>query len=382
MKKRAKSAHLGEYANIASPIDGYSPFIFRFVLQEMAREILPHEKVAECLRKNAPLKTVVEIRKKEGSKHAHYSGLVVCSRIWFCAVCASRITEERRKDLHAATMSWLGGMGMATYTARHNKATTLPEILNGLLEAFRAFKSGKFFQEIKESYGWIGSVRTLEVTYGENGWHPHIHELVFFSNEIPIDIAMRLEFTLKQHWQAVLRRFGQTATHQRGLTLQTADSAIRDYVAKFGHEPIKTGWTVAHEITKQVTKTGKQDGRTPNQLLYDYWNGDIQARQIWKEYALTFKGRNQLVWSRGLRELLKMDKERTDEEIAEAVPEDAKLLATLTRSQWQGVLWANCVGEVLEKAGYMSESDFSQWLAALLEEWEHKYDFTRGAPVS
>lgn len=374
MKKSAKHNRLGEYANIASPISGYSPFVFRFVLQEMAREILPLEKVAECLRNHVPLKTTVEVRKKEGSKHAHYSGLVVCSRIWFCAVCASRITEERRKDLHQATMSWTGGLAMATYTARHNKATDLREILNGLLEAYRSFKSGKVFQELKEKYGWIGSVRTLEVTYGDNGWHPHIHELIFFANELDVEAIDRLEFACKGHWKRVLERFGQSATHEHGMALQSSDSEIRDYVAKYGHEPINTGWTAAHEITKQVTKKGKRDGRTPTQLLYDYWEGDMNARKLWKEFALTFKGRNQLVWSRGLRELLKMGKERSDEEVAEEVPEDAKLLATLTKSQWQGVLWAGKVGEILENAGNMSESDFSQWLAILLEKWENAYD--------
>lgn len=374
MIKTGTKVRLGEYASIASPKGGYSPFVMRFILQECAREILPNERVSECLRKQVPLKSVVEIRKAEGSRHAHYTGLVICSRVWFCAVCASRITEERRKDLHTAFINWQGGLAMASYTASHNTKTSLPEFLSGLSEAFRAFKSGKVFAEIKDRYGWIGSVRSLEVTHGDNGWHPHLHELIFFSNTLSTKDADTLEFALKGHWMRVLDRFGMSCSFSHGLDLKTTDSAIRDYIVKWGHEPINTGWTPAHEITKQVSKKAAKDGKTPTQLLYDYWEGDMEARKLWKEYAMTFKGKHQLQWTPGLRKFLKMGEEKTDEELAEAVPKDAVLLATLTRDQWQGVLWANCVGEILEKAGYMSEENFALYLADITTKWTHRYD--------
>src|SRR6185503_16585697 len=108
-----------------------------------------------------------------------------CGRLWVCPVCAARITEQRRKELSNAVSRWPGKLLLVTFTFRHERRDRLTDLLARLVGkgkqrgAFQWMKSGKQWQEILRDVEWVGSVRALEVTYGDNGWHVHIHELVF-----------------------------------------------------------------------------------------------------------------------------------------------------------------------------------------------------------
>jgi hypothetical protein len=356
-------------ANIASTKEAIPPQIMRFILQSQAREILPNERVADCLRKIIPLATEIQVHKGKAKKVAYYKNLVVCGRIWHCPVCAAKITEERRKELHTAVYGWLGSVALVTYTARHNSRDKLSPLLNALGASFRGFKAGRAFQEIREHYGWIGSVRSLEVTHGENGWHPHIHEAVFFTNVLSGENFGRMEYQIKKMWADSLSRNGLNADHDHGLRIQEGWQDVGDYVSKLGEEIVHSSWTLSHEITKQPVKKGNKHGRTPMQLLLDAWEGDIPARYIWREYANVFKGKHQLVWSRGLRQILGMEKEKTDEEIAETIEDETEIIATLTPLQWKGILRAGVVGDLLYKAANDDEGTFSLWLADILDRW-------------
>ena len=106
-----------------------------------------------------------------------------------------------------------------------------------------------------------------------------------------------------------------------------------NYVAK---------WGAAEELALGERKKGRL-GRTPFQLLQDYAEGgDANAGALFTEFAKVFKGRRQLVWSRGLKALAGIE-EKSDERIAE---EDAKraeeaesetLMGSFDRLEWRGL---------------------------------------------
>jgi hypothetical protein len=127
-----------------------------------------------------------------------------------------------------------------------------------------------------------------------------------------------------------------------------ADSAVGDYVAKFGAQ-----WTVAHELTKAAVKKSRSGGgRSVVELLSDYaLNRDGVAGCLWREYALLFKGKRHLVWSNGLRSRLLPDvDELTDEELANHHDQMAVVLATLTLRQWSVVVGNDARAELLTVA--------------------------------
>ena len=162
----------------------------------------------------------------------------------------------------------------------------------------------------------------------------------------------------------------RTASYARGVDVRTAESDVAEYVAKFGHEPVdmkRPGkWTIEREMTKAPAKVAKgEKGRSPMQLLADYTAGDKKAGELFKEYAAAFKGRNQLVWSRGLRDRLGLGKEETDEEVAKREDEAAHLLAEVTMPQWRVVLANDARGELLEIASSGDRAAVDRFLLSI-----------------
>lgn len=377
MNSAGKNKALGNITNTASQLTGGVPSaVLRFALQKAALELIPQERIKVCLRYHRPNVDKVTVHRSKNAKKAYFSGLMVCGSVWHCAVCAARISEARRQELERAMAGWTGGNFMITYTASHKIKTSLHDILETVTQGVRDFKSGRRFQTLKNAMAWRGSVKSLEVTYGKNGWHPHVHELVFCDvspNTLELDV---FEIALKKYWLDVLGRKGYVASTDRGLVVSDDNYDLKRYVAKFGREPLmsledwKNRWTPSQEITKSVVKRGRAGGRTPTQLLIDYMVDDFEAGEAWREYAKEFKGRKQLTWSNGLRELLKIGVEKPDGELCEEIPDDSYVFAQFTLEQWRMILNHDARGEILNRAGYMEQDDFAMWVSETMKDWK------------
>ncbi len=371
---------LGDITNTASTsspeIDSLS---LRFAMQRAAYELIPNERIKVCLRYHRPDVNRINVMRSKTSKKAHYSGLMTCGSVWHCPICAARISEQRRQELTRSMLNWTGGNFMVTYTASHKVTTPLRDILEAVVEGVRSFKSGRRFQEIKSLYGWVGSVKALEVTYGANGWHPHVHELVFATNALSEAELDRIEVELSTHWLGVLGRRGWVASTEHGLKVSDDKFDLARYVSKFGHEPKmtiddwKNKWSLAHEITKQVVKKSRtREGRTPMQLLADYLVDDFEAGEVWREYAKVFKGRKQLTWSNGMRKLLALGDEIPDEEIANEADDGYEVYASITLEQWRVILASESRAEILKNAAWMTQDEFANWMSDKIERLEHE----------
>jgi hypothetical protein len=341
----------------------------RWALQAAARELLPESRVAWCFRRLVPKHVTVDLLYSARVQRAHYKNLMICARLWQCPVCASKITERRRAELARATDANPDLYPvLVTFTLQHSRKVDLSTLLHALMEASRFLKAGKRWKKFVADNGLVGSVRSLEVTYGVNGWHPHLHVLQFYDRK---PNEKRVTAFLKARWALALIRWKQTASYARGVDVRSASSDIARYVAKYGHEPVDLRrpfkWSMEHELTKAASKRARgEGGRTPTQLLADYMNGDRQAGELWVEYARVFKGRRQLVWSRGLRERLGITaKEPTDKELATAEDEAAYLLAAITKRQWRVILANDARGDLLEVASTGDVQQVRQFLKSL-----------------
>ena len=352
----AVSSSLGTIANLPStPLgsqknNGGERRVLRFALQSSARELLPRERVASCLRRPIPSRPTVDVFRSAAHHTAHYGGLQVCGSVWACPVCSAKVTERRRLELAAGTKFWREEAGgfllLVTYTLRHNYRDNLLDVLSALLGAFEGVHSGRWWVQFADTHRIIGKLRSLEVTHGDSGWHPHIHVLYFIgSGELPGVVGF--ETALRDRWLHQLARLGRDASWANGVDVRMSDAAIADYIAKYAKEPT---WTIEHEMTKAPVKLAKSGGRTAFQLLNEYMLGDEAAGRLFLQYALNFKGKNQLAWSRGLRTILRLDQEKTDIEIANEMEDDAQLLAQLTRDQWRVILANDARAELLNIA--------------------------------
>lgn len=316
----------------------------RFVLQSTARNILGGFRVSRCLRSPIPTAHSIEVATSDNGTNAHFRNLMTCGSVWVCPVCAAKVTEQRRKELSLGVDNWLSKrkkVALATYTAKHAPETRLGDILTRLKDSKRRFKSGRRYQQLKASFGIVGTITASEITWGKNGWHPHFHEMMFFDPHLTKRTysKVQLENTMRELWIDSLEYCGLEGLEEIACKVDFGNAAIAEYVTKLGkQDEISHNWTVVHELTKFPSKRAKgKQSVTPQGLLALAYDGNSYAKDLFEEYAIETKGRSQLHWSKGLADLLEIEM-LTDEQIAEKTPQDAVLLAEFSLSVWREIM--------------------------------------------
>lgn len=273
----------------------------RWRLMRGAGQLLPFERVRECHRSIDA--GSVAIMQDPESLAAHYSGVVTCGSRWHCPVCGAKITEGDRRKLQHAMALWNrdgGGCYLATFTFPHDLTMALDDSLDKMQLAQKRMKGYRAFKAIMAGAGAIGSVKALECTYGRNGWHPHVHMIVFARAG-----ALDALGAVRALWARAVESVGLGQVNEHGFDIRAGDHAA-EYVAKFGKEAsdetkreVNAWWSASHELTKGHTaKNSRLGGATPFTLLRWYVdNQDQAAGERFYEFAQAFKGRAQLYWS-------------------------------------------------------------------------------------
>jgi hypothetical protein len=333
----------------------------------------------------------VRVFRRNDNGSTYYRGLMICANLWACSVCSAKISERRREELEKAISLVLdngGGVYHMLLTIPHNlkckaEDRTAKNLLGSLLKAYDRLCAGKYRLSVLVP-GYMGSVRSLEVTHGENGWHPHLHVLVF-TDAVLDDKALDLaHFKVWGKWEARVHGLMGSSPSRKAFSFAPAVRGsfqagelehvcpVTGYVTKFGadHQLQKIvedrrRWGAADELTKGHLKTAGRGGRSPWQLLADYQGGDLQAGMLWREFVEAFKGRAQLCWSRGLRAELGLDDEQSDEQLAAAVRADDPLAARISDEDWDFIWKHNLRGQVLEELRLGDWSDVRRLLESL-----------------
>ena len=312
----------------------------RFALQSVVRDLLPNSRTAKCLRWRQKGKTV-EVWKSNQYQRAHYKGLQTCASVWACPVCAAKISERRRSELEALIAAHVAAGGyvlLVTRTFPHQRSDVLSDLLDQLAKAEASYKAHRDYKTFAKAFGLVGTARAVEVTYGDNGPHPHIHELLFLTVPVVLD---DLEEDLFRIWQGSAVRAGfPSPCRAYGLQIQNGNNAAK-YASKWGLES---------ELTQWHRKRGKKDSQTPFDLLRQVFaTQDKRAAALFREYAEAFHGRHQLQFSRGLKKLYAIA-EVSDLELANRQDDDAVLLGSFTPDQWRLVCQTGHRGSLLEVA--------------------------------
>lgn len=317
----------------------------RFALKSVVNELAPSSRTSKCMRFRAPDPHTgglrpIEIMKSAEHGKAFYQGLYACGSVWNCPVCAAKISERRRVELKDALESAKKKgfrSHFVTLTFPHGISDDLNDILEKMRAAYRRLSSGKnsvksILSRIDEQNQILGFIRAVEVTHGKNGFHPHIHMIVFTNNSV---CSSALETVYSSAWRRACLNVGLPEPNQHGCTVKDGSYAS-DYVSK---------WGIEDEMTKANAKTTKRKGLTPWGLLNATLLGDDpeyppeRATSLFLVYSKAFSGQRQLYWSNGLRKLLHISREESDAEIVSR-PDDVRsyLLSQLTLQQWKLVL--------------------------------------------
>lgn len=318
----------------------------RMRLKEHAGELLPDARVAWCMHKIQHDKNNVILCGSESQHKAHLRNVAMCGSVWTCPVCSSRITEQRREELKSALKSAYLPV-MVTLTLQHDRDETLLELVTALRDAFRKLKSGKAWMLAREKYSIKAYVTALEITFGlENGWHPHLHMLMWLDMDKEQFKHDELKSELSRRYRALLAKSGKYASDEYGIDVRSGNADAGDYVSK---------WSLELEMTKSPVKLGRGEHLSPFQLLELSRNGNAYAGELFKQYAHVMTGRKQLTWSQHARDILSIGEEKTDEQLALELelapePDDTKELMSFTKSTWSKIVRLRLVPDLLRVA--------------------------------
>ncbi len=315
----------------------------RYQLRETAGKLLNGEQVARCGRYAAdrPGSGAPEgfVAVRVGAHGAHLGNVTTCKSVWHCPVCAAKIASARREEVRALIEKHEAAGGtvyMATFTMPHHafqRCETTKEAVSG---AFRKVISGKAWVEQRQLLGVVGMIRALELTHGENGWHPHLHVLVLMAGDAP-QAAKTLGQFFYGRWARAIERmgFGKTSESAWRFIRCGTPEAAGDYVTKWGPE-----W----ELTQGHLKIAKGAGRSPWRILADAAaRGEARDIELFKEYGHALKGARQLTWSHGL-------KLRYDEDVPVDDDTAAKTVAFVHQDFIPQLLASGMIADVLDAA--------------------------------
>lgn len=380
------------------------------------------------------------------SRHAGMTGVQQCGSTWACPVCAEKIQRHRSREIRealetATERGWV--IGFLTFTVSHRRRDDLAEVWDAIAVAWRAMTggAGPAWARDRDRYGIEGYVRLTETTVGANGWHVHVHALVFLNpagrltrrqvrvvnlvkdlkprkvlvaEEVdfqtgelvpvyetrmvnvarptrlvvagtkhvpsaaaeenyrrdlearqvgaldadglpvrPIAPAVRglylrdvegLGEAMRRRWDRAfshdhgptgtgrcrhdgLCRFRPSRAHGVDVRIIRDVSGLPDYFTKSGRasDHAKTAGSTANDVTSSHAKQARRGNRTPFALLDTLVRADAgedvdpdvvkRDRALWREWERESRGRRQLVWSDGLRDLLGLGEETDDEDV-------------------------------------------------------------------
>lgn len=313
-----------------------------------------------CKCNRVPISPTAQILKSEERRKAFFSGVVQCASVWTCPVCAAKINERKANEMRVA-FNQAPELNLkphlVTFTAPHTAGDTIGELSKKMRDSLSQFWAERQIKKWKKTRGVAGNIRSLEVRYGENGWHPHFHLIVFSEGDLLGDKELLLE-----KWQAVCLRNGLDKPNDYGLDIQNGSKA-GEYICKFGSDGEflekadgqKVSWDAADEMTKGNSKKGKSGSLSPWDILRLISSSDSEEEikkhhGLFLHYARAMKGVSQLKWSRGLRKVFDMEAEKSDEEVLSEQEDSAKLLCHLTRLEWRYLIQNKARANILELA--------------------------------
>jgi hypothetical protein len=210
-----------------------------------------------------------------------------------------------------------GRVVFGTLTVRHHRGQSLDSVWDCVAQSWSDVTRGAGYLRWV-SRGLLGFARAVEATQGANGWHVHVHYLLFVPGDWgPAGVG---SFIVRR-WRAAVARRGfeaLDAAQDYRLVTGPADVDLSAYLSK----QTDLGW----ELTGSQSKSLGRTLPVWDLLTRIESAGDADALDLWHEWERSSKGRRQLTWSSGLRELFGLARDLRDEEIAAEVVGDEDLV--------------------------------------------------------
>lgn len=289
----------------------------------------------------------IVIQEFKSERRAHWRGVMLCQRQYACPVCGARRAAERAAELEAMMRADPDGRWqMLTLTLRHHAGERLADLIAELFAAYRRVRATRRVRDIFAARV-RATARSLEVTHGENGWHPHLH--VVMGTTEWTDEERR---TLAEEWERALpNRTERHCALVWSNPVRGTEAARARYIAKLGGE------------LAGIAKEPKGGNRTPWQIARASLRSE-RAAELWTEYQRAMKRRRVLELDRRAKVLARVGSETTEplrEWEVSLYREEYRALVACEATE-PGVLW-----RVLEEARTTTGPDPPGALRVLLD---------------
>ena len=355
----------------------------RWRLRSLLASVPTPQRVAFCGR--SAVGEFVPVYVDAGS--ASYGGIITCGSVWACPVCSAKIRQARAEVVEDRAKRWLRdgrGLLFVTLTMPHTMRDDLGALLDSMTAGWRYVRQHRRFRDAGREVGYVGPLRATEITHGYNGWHPHLHMLLWFERPLTQDEAEAFEQVTFDLWRdAVAHPERGAPSREHGITAIRVGRRQRDaeglaaYLVKVqdGYDPARPapGWGAAREMTRGDLKKGRRSHRTPFEIAEAAVRGDKSAAALWRVYCDRTKGRRCLEWGRTLARRLVVDA-AADETVA-AAAEGVKV-GELTRWEWNVVRAYNAGPRLLAAVEDRGRDGLHDVLRALI--LRVRFDHSRG----
>jgi len=344
-------------------------------------------RVENCLRLKTGRAPSVALKKRSGAEKASYSGLQQCGSVWSCPIDSSIISERRKNTLQKGIDNFRqkkegNSVTMITITSPHYIFQSLKNVIGIQDKAIKIMKnqpqrgSYKVYKTIMEEMVSTGSFTGREITFGQNGWHPHRHEIVFCVTA-SIDQLIKWRNELSLAWSIAFQKAGGVINNKsvflnRAIRFDqiTNDDGFKR-IASYVTSVEGSSWSLAQEATKSIVKTAKNGNITPFGMLEAIRQGNKHSLLYsakFYEYATTMYGKKQFFPSAGLNHLLNINW-KTDQEIIKD-SQGGHHFANITDSEWLQINDLNIRGEIIELSAGRNDFEFINDLVLLLKEYQ------------
>jgi len=338
----------------------------RFRLLDRLQVVTDLDRLTHCRRDRSFGSEFVGIVQRDGL--SSYAGLQTCGSVWACPVDSAKVRHQRTLQLADVVERHLasgGGLTFPTLTLAHVKRDALADTLGHLYEGWRYVTGHRDYRQLRARLGIEHVCKTVEITHGYNGWHPHIHGLMFSTADLSEDLTKDVMATLWKHWNAyaeknrlrVLVPHRAVVVKRVEMSTEQGMANLADYLFK-----VQDGYGIAAELVRADMKRGRSKHRVPFQIAEGAVSGKRPADlALWHEYEAATHGRRVMDWTKGSARALGLGE--TDEQIAAAVHGD--LLYDLTPYEWELVLRYRRRGHLLNVADVRGADGVAQTIEAL-----------------
>lgn len=360
---------LGNIANISSACEklvkkttllGFAQKLAKDANLVSERTGKPH-RVRFCHAHRAHQANAITLNMKQNGLHqvsASYGGLQTCGSIWACPVCAGRIAVEKAESVMKALL-WAKQENkapvMIALTARHHAGMDLAYFMTRFKRAWERFNSGRIWKRFKKKYKIAHHIANREVTYGDCGWHYHMHLLLFLDFcALKESEETSIQSEMEAHWLRCLEKEGLEGLPEIALHVSSHGNVGETYLTKIGIVINQKDGKLEYEMTSSDTKKG----RSIWDILRHAYYGDEKSSRLYIEFVQAMSDTNFLTFSHGFGDILeKIELPAPDVESVAAKP-----WAEISPYWWSIIRRAGAMGKFLEHAA-------KTWNIAALREY-------------